>query len=143
MATFTELRDAITTVLTGALPGVTVYARVPERANLPAIVVQPTDATFPFTQARAEDEWQFELAVMVSFGEAGVAQEQLDQYISGSGPTSIRQIFMQNRALGRTDVLAAYVAGMNSYGTNFAMAGVDNLGCKLQVVVATTGPAWG
>jgi hypothetical protein len=142
VATFAELRDAIVTILGDALPGVTLYAKVPDRANLPAIVVQPVDATFPFTQARAEDEWQFELVVMVAYTDAAIAQDQLDQYVSGSGPTSIRQIFMRNRGLGRTDVLAAYVAGMSDYGANFAMAGVDNLGCKLQVVVATTGPAW-
>lgn len=142
MATFAELRDAIATVLGDALPDVNVYAKVVDRANLPAIVVKPVDSTFPFTQSRAEDEWQFELDVMVSYGDAATAQDQLDTYLSGGGLTSIRQILMRNRGLGRTDVLAAYVAGMSDYGTSFTMAGVDNLGCKLHVVVATTGPAW-
>jgi hypothetical protein len=142
MATFAELRDAIVTVLGDALPDVNLYAKVVDRANLPAIVVQPGPATFPFTMGRAEDEWQFDLVVMVSYGDAATAQDQLDTYLSGSGATSIRQILMRNRGLDRTDVTAAYVAGMSDYGTSFAMAGVDNLGCKLQVVVATTGPAW-
>jgi hypothetical protein len=39
--------------------------------------------------------------------------------------------------------MAAYVAGMSDYGANFTMAGVDNIGCKLRLIVATTGPAWG
>jgi hypothetical protein len=131
------------TVLSGALSDVTVYANVPDRANLPAVVVQPADATFPFTAGRAEDEWQFDLIVMVPYGDAGIAQDRLDTYLSGDGATSIRQIFMQNKGLGRTDVLAAYVAGMSDYGANFTMAGVENIGCKLRVIVATTGPAWG
>lgn len=143
MASFAELREAIITVLDEALSDVHLYAKVVDRANLPAIVVEPADAAFPFTMGRAEDEWQFDLVVMTSLGDAGLAQDQLDTFLSGSGPTSIRQIFMRNKTLGRTDVLAAYVAGMSDYGATFAMAGVDNLGCKLRVVVATTGPAWG
>jgi|SRR4051812_17181133 hypothetical protein len=145
MATFAELRDAIIAVLDDALPeeqGVSLYAKVADRANLPAIVVQPAEATFPFTMGRAEDEWQFDLNVMVSFGDAELAQDQLDGFLSGSGPLSIRQIFMRNKTLGRADVMAAYVAGMSDYGANFTMAGVENIGCKLRLVVATTGPAW-
>lgn len=142
MASFAELRQAIKTILAGALEDVHLYDQVPETANLPAIVVQPADATFPFTAARAEDEWQFDLVVMTSFGDAGLAQDQLDVFLSGSGPKSIRQIFMLNKQLGRDDVLAAYVAGMSDYGANFTMAAVENIGCKLRVVVATTGPAW-
>lgn len=146
MATFAELRDAAIAVLEDALPeeqGVSLYAKVVDRANLPAIVVQPAEATFPFTMSRAEDEWQFDLVVMVPLADTELAQDQLDQFLSGTGPLSIRQIFMRTRGLGRTDVLAAYVAGMSDYGANFTMAGVDNLGCKLRLIVATTGPAWG
>lgn len=142
MAGFAEIREAIIAILGDALPDVSMYAKVPDRANLPAIAVKPGDATFPFTQARAEDEWQFELVVMVGVGDTELAQDQLDTYLSGSGPTSIRQIFMRNRGLGRSDVMAAFVSGMSDYGASFAMAGVDNLGCKLHVTVATTGPAW-
>jgi hypothetical protein len=146
MASFTELRDAIVTVLEDALPeeqGVSLYAKVVDRANLPAIVVEPGPATFPLTMGRADDEWNFGLIVMVPYTDAGLAQDQLDQYLSGSGATSIRQIIMRARTLGRSDVQAAYVSGMSDYGTSFAMAGVDNLGCRLQVTVKTTGPAWG
>jgi hypothetical protein len=146
MATFAELRDAIIAVLDEALPeelGVSLYAKVVDRANLPAIVVQPAEATFPFTAGAAQDEWQLDLVVMVSFGDAELAQDQLDQFLSGGGPLSIRQIFMRNKALGRNDVMAAYVAGMSDYGANFTMAGVENIGCKLRVIVATTGPTWG
>jgi hypothetical protein len=142
MATFAELRSAIVATLKDALPDVHIYPKVPDRANLPAIVVKPGPATFPFTMGRAEDEWQFELVVMVPCTEASLAQEHLDVYLSGSGTTSIRQILMRNKTLGRNDVMAAYVAGMSDYGTGFTMAGIENLGCRLQVVVATTGPAW-
>lgn len=143
MATFTELRDAAIAVLDDALADTHLYARVVDRANLPAIVVEPVDATFPFTSAAAEDEWQFDLIVMTSARDIVLAQEELDAYLSGSGEKSIRQIFMRTPRLGRGDVLAAYVGGMSDYGVNFAMAGVDNLGCKLRLVVATTGPTWG
>jgi hypothetical protein len=143
MATFAELRTAIKTVLADALDDVHLYDKVPEVANLPAIVVQPSEAMFPFTMGAAQDEWQFDLVVMTAFGDAGLAQGQLDQFLSGSGATSLRQIFMRNKQLGRNDVQAAYVAGMSDYGASFTMAGVDNIGCRLRVIVATTGPTWG
>lgn len=145
MASFAELRDSIITVLTDSLPeeqGVSLYAKVVDRANLPAIVVQPADATFPFTMGRAQDEWQFDLVVMVPFADTVLAQDQLDQFLSGSGSLSLRQIFMRTRGLGRSDVQSAYVAGISDYGASFTMAGVDNIGCKLRMVVTTTGPAW-
>jgi hypothetical protein len=142
MATFTDLRDAIIAILDDALQDVHLYAKVVEHANLPAIVVQPGSATFPLEMGRATDEWQFELVVMTSYGDAVLAQDQLDTFLSGGGPTSIRQIFMRNRQLGRTDVLVAYVGGMSDYGAQFTMAGVDNVGCKLQVIVKTKAPDW-
>lgn len=145
MATFAELRDAIIAVLGDALPeepAVSLYAKVVDRANLPAIVVKPDTSEFPLEMGRATDTWQFELIVMVGWGDAVLAQDQLDLFLSGGGVTSIRQIFMQNRQLGRTDVTVAYVAGMSDYGASFAMAGVDNLGCKLHVVVKTKAPDW-
>lgn len=143
MASFAELREAIRAVLDAALPDVHVYATVPERANLPAVVVQPAESTFPFTMGRAEDEWQFDLVVMTSPGDIRIGQDALDAYLSGSGSTSIRQIIMRNRQLGRDDVLIAYVAGMSEYGASFTMAAVDNIGCRLRLIVKTTGPAWG
>jgi hypothetical protein len=143
MATFAELRTAIKTVLADALDDVHLYDTVPETANLPAIVVQPSEATFPFTMGAAQDEWQFDLVVMVSSRDFTLAQTELDIYLSGSGSTSIRQIVMRNKQLGRNDVMAAYVAGMSDYGAQFAMAGVDNIGCRLRVIIATTGPTWG
>ena len=146
MADYAELRDAIIAVLGDALPeeqGVSLYAKVEDRVNLPAIVVEPGPATFPFTMGRPEDEYLFNLLVMVPYTDAALAQDQLDRYLSGAGPLSIRQIFMRNKTLGREDVMAAFVSGMSDYGTTFAMAGVENLGCRLAVTVATTGPAWG
>jgi hypothetical protein len=145
MASFSELRDSIIAVLDEALPeeqGVSLYAKVADRANLPAIVVQPGPAEFPVEMGRATDTWNFDLNVMVNLGDTELAQGQLDQFVSGGGALSIRQIFMRNRQLGRTDVTVAYVAGMSDYGANFTMAGVENLGCKLQVIVKTKAPDW-
>jgi hypothetical protein len=143
MASFTELRDAIKSVLGVELPGVHVYARVVEVSNLPAIVVQPADATFPLQAGRADDVWQFDLVVMTSFGDAVLGQDQLDTYLSASGATSIRQIIMRHPQLDRTDVMNAYVSGFSDYGARFSMAAVDNVGCKVRLTVQTTGPAWG
>jgi hypothetical protein len=142
MASFADLRDAIIAVLDAELADVHLYAKVVDRANLPAIVVQPGPAEFPLEMGRATDTWQFELNVMTAWSDAELAQDTLDAFLSGGGATSIRQIFMRNRQLGRTDVVAAYVAGMSDYGAHFTMAGVDNVGCKLQMIVKTKAPDW-
>ena len=143
MASFAELREAIIAVLDDALPDVSLYARVVDRANLPAIVVQPAEAEFPLEMGRATDVWQFDLVIMTSFGDVELAQDQLDAFLSGGGATSVRQIVMHNRQLGRDDVMVAYVAGMSDYGANFTMAGVENVGCKLRLTVKTKAPDWG
>lgn len=142
MASFGDLRDAIVAVLDTELADTHLYGLVPERANLPAIVVQPAEATFPFTNARATDEFEFDLVVMTSPADMGLGQSRLDAYLSGEGATSIRQIFMRHRRLDRDDVLAAYVAGMSDYGSAFGMAGIDNVGCRLRVIVQANGPGW-
>lgn len=142
MASFSEIRDAIRAVLAAELPDAFLYATVPEATNLPAIVVMPAEAEFPFEMGRATDTWRFDLAVMTSFGDAETAQNQLDAFLSGGGQSSIRQILMRNRQLGRVDVLAAWVSGMSDYGTNFTMAAVENIGCKLRVIVKTKSPDW-
>ena len=143
MASFVEIREAIRAVLAVELPNVHVYATVVEVANVPAIVVQPADATFPVQVGRANDVWQFDLVVMTSFGDAEVGQNQLDAYLSASGPTSIRQIIMRHPLLDRADVMTAYVSGFSDYGARFSMAAIDHIGCKVRLTVQTTGPAWG
>lgn len=143
MASFAELRDSIALVLGVALPNVSVYARVVDRVNLPAIVIQPADAEYELEMGRGTDTWHFDLVVMTSYGDVETAQDQLDTFLSGGGQNSIRQIFMRNNQLGRSDVLAAYVAGMSDYGVQFAMAAVDNVGCKLRLIVKSKAPDWG
>jgi hypothetical protein len=142
MASFGELREAIAAVLTVELPDVHVYARSPEDANLPAVVVQTVESEFPLQAGAANDVWLFDLIVMASFGDATVAQGQVDAYLSGSGPTSLRQIFMRHRQLDRADVMNAWVSGFSEYGSSFNMAAVDNIGCRVRLTVQTTGPAW-
>jgi hypothetical protein len=144
MASVTELREAIKTVLAVELPEVTVYATAVLDANLPAIVVRPAPelAEFPLQTGQANDVWQFDLIVMTSFGEASVGQGQLDKYLSGEGSTSIRQIFMRHPHLDRADVTIAYVSGISEYGSGYNMASVDNIGCRVRLTVKTTGPAW-
>lgn len=142
MASFSEIRDAIKAVLAVELPEIFLYATVPEAVNLPAVVVAPAEAEFPLEMGRATDVWQFDLIVMTSFGDAELAQNQLDAYLSGGGVSSIRQALMRNRQLGRLDVMTAYVSGMSDYGTNYTMAAVENIACKLRVIVKTTAPDW-
>lgn len=140
MASLQAIRDAIKTTLESAIEGLTVYDTVPEVSNLPAAVVVPLSANFVVAMGRGADTWTFELPVLVSYTDADIAQDSLDDFVTGAGAKSIRQVVFQNKGLGLDDV-DAHISGMSDYGTAFTMADVQHIGAKLQLTVHTKGNA--
>lgn len=140
MASLSTIRDAIKTTLESAIGGLSVYDTVPEASNLPAIVVVPNMASFDVAMGRGVDTWEFDLAVLVSFSDADIAQDSLDDYVTGAGPKSVRQAIFNNKTLGLTDA-NAHVHEMSDYGSGFEMAKVQHIGAKLRLVVHTKGTA--
>lgn len=139
MAGLEAIRDAVKATLEEAIPGLHVYDTVTGAANvLPCVVVAPTDADFEVAMGRGNDEWFFELWVIVSDGELGLAQDQLDALVTGAGPRSIRQAVFNARTLGLPGT-TAHVARMSGYGGQFAAAGTDHIGAKLHLQVITRG----
>ncbi|WP_062441271.1 hypothetical protein [Herbidospora daliensis] len=139
MAGLEAVRDAIKATLEGAISGLQVYDTVPGATNvLPCVVVFPQDAEFGETMGRGTDVWFFELWVMVSDGELGTAQDQLDALVTGAGDRSIRQAIFKARTLGLSNT-AAHITAMSSYGTTFTAASIDHIGAKLRLMVATRG----
>ncbi|GAA2092329.1 hypothetical protein [Actinomadura alba] len=137
MASLQTIRDAIRTTLNG-ISDLHVYDTVPEASNLPAAVVMPDTANFNVAMGRGMDTWEFDIAVLVSWGESGVAQDRLDAYVTGAGARSIRQAIFSNRNLGLADT-DAHISRMSDYGGQFDMAGIDNIGARLRLVVHTKG----
>lgn len=137
MASVTEIRDAIKTTIGAAITSLHIYDTVPDSPELPALIVQPTLSDFHVAMGRGTDRWEFDLIVLVSWGDSDLAQDQLDGYITGAGASSIRQAVFNARTLGLTAVDAT-IAGLSEYGIKTAAA-IDHVGAVLRLVVHTSG----
>jgi hypothetical protein len=140
MATLVQMRDAIKKTIKDNLSGVHVYDTVPDIQEVPCVVVIPHSADFHVAFARGSDTWEFDLAVMVSHVDVNAGQDQLDNFVSGSGPKSIREIFFNNDDLGLPDTTST-VKSMKGYGGNFDTAGNNYIGAVLRLSVTTSGTA--
>ena len=141
MADLAEVRDRVKVIL-GRLEDLTVYRTFPESSpNFPALVMMPALAEFADQRNRLGlDRWDWDLIVMVSFADADVAQQQLDDYLAKDGPRSIRALIRENRTLGLGDGTDAYIAGMEGYGDSYGREQeLTNIGAKLRLVVTTNG----
>lgn len=137
MASVTEIRDAIKTTIGAAIPTLHGYDTVPDSPELPALIVQPAGSNFHVAMGRGTDRWDFDLLVLVSWGDSGLAQDQLDGFITGAGASSIRQAVFNARTLGLTGTDAT-VAGLSEYGIKTAAA-IDHVGAVLRLTVLTSG----
>lgn len=140
MATLSAIRDALKTVVATAIPTLTVYAKVADVVNLPALVVMPTDTDFAAAMGRGLNTHQLNLYVLTSNRDAGLAQGELDVLVAGSGAGSVAQAIWDNRSLG-LDGTDARVARMSQYGQQFATAGIEHVGAILTAIVTSPGTA--
>lgn len=138
MAGLTELRTAIKDTVSAALTELTPYDTVPDDINAPALIVAPAISDFTKAMQRGLDQWEFDLIVLIGLIDPQVAQNQLDAYVTGAGPKSIRQIIYNTRTLGLSNV-DAHVRAMTAYGNRYDVAGVDYTGATLRLVAITTG----
>lgn len=141
MPTLSEIRVAIDNTVQNRIPTMRGFNDVTDVAQLPAMVVMPARDTADFNGAmgRGLDTWRFDLYILVQRGEASVAQNSLDQYVSGSGPRSIRQCFYENHDLGLGDEVDAHVEGVREYGGKFQTARIDHVGAIVRLTVRTSG----
>jgi hypothetical protein len=141
MATLSEIKDALDRTVETRIPKIKGYADVTDVVQLPAMVVMPARNTADFTGAmgRGMDVWNLDLYILVARGEITVAQNQLDQFITGSGDLSIRQVIFQNSDLGLPDNTIAVATGVMEYGGKFQSARIDHVGAIMRVVVRTPG----
>ena len=138
MSSLAQIRDAIKSTL--AMPGLHVYDTVADVVNVPAVVVMPYQSDYATAMAMGGDTYWFNLAVMVQrSGDTRDSQEQLDLYITGKGPKSIREHIFHNCDLGLDDV-DAVVEGVpkDGYGGTFDTAGFNYVGALLRLRVIVT-----
>lgn len=143
MAALDAIRASIGTTIGTAIPSLSMYGKVPDVLNLPAVIVVPTDTDFVVAMGRGLDKYTFSLFVLVANREAGLAQDELDAFVTGAGAKSVRQAVWNNKSLGLTAGGApdadAHVSGMSEYGTQFEAAGVELVGAILTLIVHTSG----
>lgn len=138
MSSVHQIRESFRQVLTSAIPKLRVYREVEDVVETPAVVALPRKADFAGAMQRGLDTWEFDLYVLVSRRDGGYAQQELDQYITGDGPRSIRQALYDHPTLGLPDT-DAFVKGVEGYGGNFQVARIQHVGAILKVTVRTDG----
>lgn len=137
MAGLSAIRIALRNLIKTGIPELVVYDTIPEVAQMPALVICPESCDFTKAMRRGHDEYQFELFVLVARTETEVAQNRLDQYITGAGAKSIRQLIYG--ADGFLEGTSGIVTGMKGYGGSFSNAGLDHVGAMLTLTVITPG----
>lgn len=140
MPTLTEIRQAIDDTLQSRIDGLRCFGQVSDVTQLPAVVVMPARDAVDFNGAmgRGLDTYRFELYVLVQRGEITTAQSALDQYVTGSGPRSIRQVIYENDDLG-IGVDDASVESVREYGGKFESARLTHVGAIVRLIVRTSG----
>ena len=139
MASLQEVRDGIKTTLGDNISGVRVYDGVPDYAiNFPVAIVLPTSIQFNVAMQRGTDLYNFDILVAVQRAESRTAQDQLDQYITGAGSSSIRQTIFNNKTLG-LDNTDATITSVSNYAADVNLNGIDAIGANISLEVYTKG----
>lgn len=145
MASLAEIRTALKETLRTAIPGLNVYAEVPDVTQLPAVVVLPAATTatglacdFNGAFGRGLDTWHLDVYVLVARSESVLAQQALDQYVTGTGPKSVRRIVYESPTLGLADGTDAHVEGIRLYGGEFMTANIQHVGAVVRLTVRTS-----
>ena len=146
MATFTQIRKSTAKAIQHGHDGRGVmafhYAAVQDVQESPAIVVAPADriaAEFGKAMQRGLDEWYLNVIVMVAANVTlEMAQEELDEFVSGMGDKSIRSILEDDHTVGLPDTFLT-VTGVRDYGGMYKVGDVRYVGAIITVTARTSG----
>ncbi|GGM55503.1 hypothetical protein GCM10012275_28280 [Longimycelium tulufanense] len=145
MASLKDIRKAIKSTLDANLPDLHVFAHSPDDGLMPALIVMPRPgspgspfAEFNKAMARGHDEYHLDLWLLVANTLDEEAQDTLDDYLTGSGPRSVREVIFNNQSLGLTNT-QAFITGAYGYGGEPALGRIQGVGAVLQMYVVTSG----
>lgn len=100
MATLSELRAGLAANL-ATISGLRTSATIPDQVTPPIAVVMPQSITYDSAFARSGgDEYEFSVMVIVGRVDERTAQNRLDDYCSGSGPSSVKAAIEKDKTLG-------------------------------------------
>jgi hypothetical protein len=139
VASLTQIREALaTTIADGVDAEMSVYERVTDVVQVPAAVITPTSADWKVALSRGTDKWMFDVFILVGRSDTTNAQEELDGFLAGAGPNSVREVLYNNPTLGIEDV-DAFPTGMSGYGGEFSTARIPHVGAIIKVTVHADG----
>lgn len=115
-----EIRDGLKRRVE-TVQGLRAYDKVPEKPEVPCVVVAPDEPFISYLEAMAGGmtRLNFQLVLLVQRGNDRSAQDALDAYLSAgtSEPLSIFDALMADRTLGGLEGVSATVRTAQNYGT--------------------------
>jgi hypothetical protein len=141
MAGFNAVRTALAQRL-ASVPGLTVYAEVPDSPEVPAAIIFPgfegePTIRFDSTMARGSDDLLFTVVLLVQYADDVSGQDELDAYLDGSGAKSVKALIEADETLGGL-VSFARVREARNYGSRqSAVTAPRYLGVELCVEITT------
>ncbi len=128
-----------------AIDGLAAFAYIPETLAPPCIYPYPAGTEYDTTMARGADWQTWTLEAIVNMASGRAAQVQLDGFIAGSGPLSVKEALEQYDAPGRctlggavSDLRVVRCTGYTTYtlmSSRQAGGGVEALGCQWTVEI--------
>ena len=138
MSTISAVADALETTIEN-VSNLRVYSELEDIVNPPACVITFQGIEFDTAMQRGLDTMSFDLLVIVQRSNIRTAVDKIEEYITGSGSSSIRQTIFNAPTLGLSDTNARCVNVSST--ENMSVNGVDCLGASMQVQVYTKGSA--
>lgn len=136
MASLTAVRNGLKE-RAETISRVTGYARPVGEVNVPAVVVMPGQIVFDDTMERGSDLLSFTLVLLVADSDSDLAQQQLDDYLAGSGDKSLKAAIEGDQTLGGVADWTV-VKGVQAYGL-IEYSGRQYVGARLPVEVNVDG----
>lgn len=139
--TIGEVRQALSDAVTNSITGIVGYETVPDRIEVPCIVVEPAECDYLVGGGNCQ-VWMYTMFVMVARTETRANQTQLDAFLSAHGDKSIPAALKVDDTLG-LDACDATLIKMTGYGGErdgwaHRDGGVPHIGAMLHVKVIIT-----
>jgi|TARA_R100001463_G_scaffold9738_2_gene29082 hypothetical protein len=135
MASLSSIRSGLSTRL-ATISGLSVYAFVPDSIEPPtAVVGVMSSVDYDSTMSRGSDSYEIPLYLYVSRVDAELSQDSLDEFLAGSGSSSIKQAIEGDSTLGGV-VSSARVVEASNYGV-YTINSIDYLGVEFSVEIIT------
>jgi hypothetical protein len=135
MASLSSIRSGLSTRL-ATISGLSVYSFVPDSIEPPtAVVGVMSSVDYDSTMSRGSDSYEIPLYLYVSRVDAELSQDSLDEFLAGSGSSSIKQAIEGDSTLGGV-VSSARVVEASNYGV-YTINSIDYLGVEFSVEIIT------